>query len=190
MAASSLILQRYAHALHDLAQRDGAVPAVRASLAALAARLDAEPALSRPLHSPQVTRARKRELLLAALGPACPDLVRRAVLLLVDKGRAGLAGEFGPVFAEVARAAAGEAVARVQSAAALDDGTRTNLRRQLEQLTRRSITLQEEVSAELLGGLRVVVGSRMIDGTVARRLERMQARLLAVPLAGAGERLP
>ena len=39
------------------------------------------------------------------------------------------------------------------------------------------------MDAELLGGLRVVIGSSMIDGSVKRRLEELRARLLKVPLA-------
>jgi F-type H+-transporting ATPase subunit delta len=185
MATSGLILRRYATALHELAQAARATDRVQADLAALGERLAGDPTLLRQLQNPRVGRGRKRELVKGALGQ-CHDLVRRTLLLLVDKGRGALLGEFAAVYGAVAQEAAGRQVAHVQSAAPLDDAMRQRLSQQLGQLTGKTVTLDEEVAAELLGGLRVVLGSKMIDGSVRRRLEQVRERMLRVPLNSAG----
>jgi len=41
------------------------------------------------------------------------------------------------------------------------------------------------VDPALLGGARILVGSRMLDGTVHARLEALRVRLLAAPLPAA-----
>lgn len=183
MASSRLILLRYAKALHELASEAGAVDAVTAGLADLTESINSDEQIGRMLASPRLARERKRGLLLALLGAGSHDLVRRTVLLLADKGRAGAVTELAAVFETVAMEAAGRVVARVESAAPLDDELRSRLLRELEALTGKTVTLDETVVQSLLGGFRVVLGSRMIDGSLKRRLERMNETLLDVPLA-------
>jgi len=178
-----MILRRYAQALLQLATTAGAVERVQRDLSALAAKIRADEGLARRLASPRVTRAQKRELLATALGAGKRDLVRSTVLLLVDKGRAALVPELAEVFEDAAREAAGQAVAQVTSAVPLEPALRASLIERLSATSGRTITLEERVDAELLGGLRVVIGSSMIDGSVKRRLEELRARLLKVPLA-------
>jgi F-type H+-transporting ATPase subunit delta len=183
MATSRMVLRRYAQALLELASKAGAVERVQRDLSSLAAKIRADESLALKLESPRVTRAQKRELLATALGAGQRDLVRSTVLLLVDKGRAALVPELAEVFDEAAREAAGEARAQVTSAAPLEPALRDRLVERLSAASGRKITLEERVDAELLGGLRVVIGSRMFDGSVKRRLEELRARLLKAPLA-------
>jgi len=183
MATGGLILGRYAAALLALASEAGVIDRVGAELGSLSSAIAADGKLAAALASPQVTRRQKRELVLAALGARPHDLVRRAALLLVDKGRAGLLAQFGPVFEQQAREAEGLSVAKVYSAAPLEPGLRDALARRLATLSGRKIILEERVDAELLGGLRVVIGSQMIDGSLRRRLDELRARLLQAPVA-------
>lgn len=177
-----MILRRYARALLELASKAGAVERVQRDLSALAVTIATQEGLAEHLASPRVTRAQKATLLSAALGAGKRDLVRCTVLLLVDKGRAGLVPELAQVFEEAAREAAGKAVAQVTSAVPLDPALRGRLVERLGAVSGRTIILEERVDAELLGGLRVVIGSHMIDGSVRRRLDELRARLLAVPV--------
>jgi F-type H+-transporting ATPase subunit delta len=187
MASSRLVLLRYAKALHALAHEAGAVDGVRAGLDELVERIGSDEQIGRQLASPRLTRDRKRGLLLALLGDGSHDLVRRTVLLLADKGRAGTVPELAGVFHDVAMEAAGRLVARVESAVPLDDEMRSRLVRELGALTGKTVTLDETVAEDLMGGLRIVMGSRMIDGSLKRRLERMGETLLGVPLAAAAD---
>jgi F-type H+-transporting ATPase subunit delta len=187
MASSRLVLLRYANALHALADKAGAVDAVSAGLDGLTECIGSDAQIGKQLASPRLTRERKRGLLIALLGEGSHDLVRRTVLLLADKGRAGSVSELGDVFRDVAMEAAGRLVAHVESAAPLDDEARARLVRELAALTGKTVTLDETVADDLMGGLRIVLGSRMIDGSLKRRLERMGENLLGVPLLAAAD---
>jgi F-type H+-transporting ATPase subunit delta len=177
-----MVLRRYAVALLELASKAGAVDRVQRDLSALAETIASQEGLAEHLASPRVTRAQKAKLLSAALGAGKRDLVRSTVLLLVDKGRAGLVPELASVFDEAAREASGQAVAQVTSAVPLDAELRGRLIERLCAVSGRKITVEERVDAELLGGLRVLIGSRMIDGSVKRRLDELRVRLLAAPV--------
>jgi F-type H+-transporting ATPase subunit delta len=67
--------------------------------------------------------------------------------------------------------------ARVESAVALDDGLRQRITAQLQQIYRRPIAAEFGVNPELIGGVRVRVGSDVWDGSVANRLRELSAAL-------------
>jgi len=183
MASAQLVVSRYATALYQLAHEHGTTEQVEAELVDLDAVLKENPSLRGQLENPRLGREAKHNILLQIMGERVSDLLRRTVLLLVDKGRAGLLPEFAAVFNEVAMKASGQVVAKVTAAHPLDEETRRQLRDQLTALTGNTIHFEESVDPELLGGLRVVIGSRMIDGSLARRLTDIQTNLLQAPLS-------
>lgn len=184
MASTQLILNRYAKALYQLAHEHGTTEQVEAGLVDLDAVLKENADLQGQLSNPRLGRDAKRSILLQIMGDGVSDLLRRTVLLLVDKGRAGLLSGFNDVFNAVAMEASGHVVARVTSATPLDDGARMTLREQLSRITGKTVSITEDVDASLLGGVRVIIGSRMIDGSLSRRLQLLQAQLLQTPITG------
>ena len=184
MASSNLVLNRYATALYQLAHEHGTTEQVEAELVDLDAVLQDNEGLRAQLGNPRLGRDAKRAVMLQIMGDGVSDLLRRTVMLVVDKGRAGLLPDFAAVFNAVAMKASGRVVAQVTSATPLDDGARLKLREQLARITGKSVSLAESVDESLLGGLRVVIGSAMIDGSLSRRLQLLQAQLLQAPVAG------
>jgi F-type H+-transporting ATPase subunit delta len=182
VASARLVLHRYARALHDLARGAGAAEQVGSDLATLSRDIASHAGLQARLASPRLTREQKRSLFAALLQQGGHDLVRRTVNLLVDKGRAGEVAGLAAVYEEVSREASGRVVAQVTSTTPLDDGLRERLVRELSSLSGKQVTLEERLDDKLLGGLRIVLGSRMIDGSLARRLDALRQRLLAAPL--------
>jgi F-type H+-transporting ATPase subunit delta len=67
--------------------------------------------------------------------------------------------------------------AKVQSAYALSDAQTKALQKALTDAMGSNVTLNVEVNKSLLGGLIVTVGSRMIDDSVRRKLERLKRAL-------------
>ena len=67
--------------------------------------------------------------------------------------------------------------ARVESAVALDGAMQQQITAQLQQIYRRPIAAEFGVNPELIGGVRVRVGSDVWDGSVAHRLRELGAAL-------------
>jgi F0F1-type ATP synthase delta subunit len=60
----------------------------------------------------------------------------------------------------------------------LSESLRERLHAALAAMTGREPVLHERVDAELVAGLRLAIGDRKIDGSVAARLRRLDLRLL------------
>ena len=69
--------------------------------------------------------------------------------------------------------------ARVVTARKLDDELLDALRAAIEQRTQKSVDLTETIDPEVLGGIRVNVGDRVLDGTLRRSLQDMRRSFAA-----------
>jgi len=67
--------------------------------------------------------------------------------------------------------------ARVETASGVDPETSSKLIANLKQKYGNDLTTEFVVNPELLGGMRIRVGSDVWDGTVRNRLERLQQQL-------------
>jgi len=71
----------------------------------------------------------------------------------------------------------GQGIATVTVAAALDAAQRTRLGAALTTQYGREITINEIVDPAIIGGMRVQVGSEVIDGTISNRIADLRLRL-------------
>ncbi|HEU5447717.1 MAG TPA: F0F1 ATP synthase subunit delta, partial [Acidimicrobiia bacterium] len=74
--------------------------------------------------------------------------------------------------------------ARVVTARKLDDDLLNALRLAIEQRTKKSVDLTETIDPEVIGGLRVNVGDRVLDGTLRRSLQDMRRNFAATQSQG------
>jgi F0F1-type ATP synthase delta subunit len=56
---------------------------------------------------------------------------------------------------------------------------RDRLQARLESMTGKTIKLDYEVNAEMLGGIVVVLNNRLADGSIRRQLDRLRDELMA-----------
>lgn len=68
--------------------------------------------------------------------------------------------------------------ALVESAADLERGTRDKLRRALKAKYGDDLTTEFKVTPELIGGLRIKIGSNVFDNSVQNRLARLENELI------------
>lgn len=137
----------------------------------------AQPELRGALSDPALPDERKRELLDELLqGKVGPSTVRLIIAAVVHPRRRSFAdvlSYYGSIGAEHQR----RLVALVRAAVPLTDGERDRLQATLRAQYGQDVHLNVEVDPEVIGGLSVVVGSDLIEGTIARRFDDARRRL-------------
>jgi F-type H+-transporting ATPase subunit delta len=174
------VASRYAEALFEVARGRGAVEAVRKELEALLGLAEATPALRALLERPDLGADQKLEALRSAFGDEVSDIVVALLDALLERGRGDHVAEVAAVYDELADDAAGLVRAEARTAAPLTDSQRERLVAALGRITERQVKLEERIDPEVLAGVRVLVGDRLIDGSAAGRLERMREQLMSV----------
>lgn len=169
------IASRYARAIFELAKEEGALEKLEADMAALDELLRTSAEFNTLIRSPLVTSAdaiRAIEALAPRLGLG--DIVTRTLLLMASKGRLFV---LPALLAEVRRLLAearGEVTAEVRTAKALTKTQSEKLQKVLAKVTGKNVKLDVAVDEDLIGGLVVKVGSKMVDGSIRSKLAALR----------------
>ncbi|MEX2297054.1 MAG: F0F1 ATP synthase subunit delta [Dongiaceae bacterium] len=166
---------RYAAALFDLADEKKALDAVADDLKSIRTMIGSSEDLRRVLRSPVIGRTEQGRAMAAILDAAgTGDLVRRFVGLVAEKRRLfALPRMIDAYLAELARRR-GETTAEVVSATPLDEESQKRLVEALRRVAGQRVSIDLKVDPDLIAGLVVKVGSRMVDSSLRTKLNRMQ----------------
>ncbi len=98
--------------------------------------------------------------------------------VLVERKRINVLPSIVDAYIELADDAANRIHATVESAAPLDDATRSRLTQKLVGTIGKQVILDSNVNPSLIGGVKVKVGSQVIDGTIRGQLSRVKDFLM------------
>ena len=180
MSRASPAALRYAEAFVESAAQQGSdtLSRSREELKQFSEAIDQVFDLSNLLLNPAVSsddRVRALDEIMRALGLS--DLTARFLHLLAERDRISEVREISTAIDEIADARAGREQAHIQSATELSEATVDQLRRALEVRTGKKIAFDIEVDPSLIGGIRVQVGSLVLDGTIKSELARLRSAL-------------
>lgn len=175
MARHASSARRYAEALFQLADREGAIEPWLRQLQTTAAALSDE-RLTRALDDPAVPLDQREHAIEAATAEA-PAQVRNLVLLLLRRNRLELVRQIAVEYKRLHDRREGITPALVSSAAPLDPDESAAIAEHLRQLTGGQVEIDFRVDPSLLGGVLVRLGDRLLDGTVRGRLERLRGQV-------------
>jgi F-type H+-transporting ATPase subunit delta len=183
MNVSQAAARVYARALFDIGVETNSVGQIYDDLHAVHDALNGlDPDLRTFFFLPRFRREEKRRIVSLAFEGKVSRPVLGLLHVLVDKRREPLLDNIVEEFDRYKDVNENRVQARVVSAKKLDADLLEALRSALEQRTRKSVILSETIDPEVLGGLRVNVGDRVIDGTVRRSLQDMRRSLAATRL--------
>jgi F-type H+-transporting ATPase subunit delta len=169
--------RRYAGALFNLAEKRGEVDAVQENLKMVTNVAEKSPELMAVLHHPRITRARKKELLHHIFEGNVREDVEHFLFLLVERDRASIIPAVVREYSRRVDEYRGEVNAVAATAQPMSAEQIAALKARLEQATGLKVRLQTHVDEHLLGGMVVRVGDRMIDASIASRLQAIRDQL-------------
>ncbi len=166
---------RYASALFELAEDAKLLDAVAGELRNLRQVIADSEDLRRLIRSPIFDRDQQGAAMAAILDKAgVGDLTRRVVMVVAQNRRLfALPQMIDAYLAELAHRR-GEVTAVVTAARALTKEQESALTDKLRKVVGAKVQVDLQVDPELLGGLVVRVGSRMVDSSLRSKLDKMQ----------------
>ncbi len=177
MAEPITIARPYAEAVFKLASESNAL----AAWADAIANIDGVVADSRVqacISDPKVSAQQLEGLVLGVVGDKLTGDARNFVQVLVQNNRLDLMPLIRTHFEALKREKEGVLEAKIISALAMNDAQVKQLVAQLEAKYQRKVTAQVETDASLIGGVKIVVGDKVIDATVRGKLDAMAAALV------------
>lgn len=170
-----LIAKRYALALMGVAGDNAAAVASEAqALQEVCALADVQ----RFLHNPLLSRTQSAEVvevLLSKIGAS--EALKGTVVRMAHNRRLPVLADMLEQFVLLVEAAAGIMRVKIVSAKALSDADISQLADKIAKRYDCALNVETQVDPSLIGGVQLRMGDRLIDYSVASKLERLRAHL-------------
>jgi F-type H+-transporting ATPase subunit delta len=166
---------RYATALFELALEEKSLDSVKSDLDRFLALLDGSPDLVRLVRSPVFDSDVQERALAAVLDKAkIGGTAGNFLLLVAQKRRLFAVREMIRAFAALVAKHKGETRAEVVVAEPLKNEHLDALKQAIAASAGKNVTLDVQVDPSILGGLKVKLGSRMIDASLKTKLNSIR----------------
>ena len=176
MAEPVTVARPYAEAVFKLAVEGNALAAWSDAIANIDGVV-ADARVQACISDPKVSAQQLEGLVLGVVGDKLSGDARNFVQVLVQNGRLDLMPLIRTHFEALKREKEGVLEAKIISALPMNDAQVKQLVVQLETKYQRRVTAQVETDASLIGGVKIVIGDKVIDGTVRGKLDAMAAAL-------------
>lgn len=167
------IARVYAEALFDAAKGSGKLDVAHDQLDQFADVLSENREMQLFLFSPYFSSAEKRDGLHKAVEGAEPELVN-FLELLIDKHRMPVLFRIRRAFDELWAKENKRLEVTVTSAVELDPELVARIGSEIESQTGQTVEVQSKVDDDILGGLVLQVGNKVLDASVRNRLEKLR----------------
>jgi F-type H+-transporting ATPase subunit delta len=172
--------KRYAVALFNAAEGEDVLDQVYGDASSFANVLAAEKAFNQFLCSLRVTPDEKKELIVRVIGDRASGLFVKFVHLLIDKKRINKYEEIAEAFEGLYEEARDIIKVTVMTAVPLDAELERKARNTIERRTGKTAKVVKRVDPDIIGGVVMIAGDQIIDGSIRNGLGEMRRELQAL----------
>ncbi|MEA1871516.1 MAG: ATP synthase F1 subunit delta [Candidatus Bipolaricaulota bacterium] len=168
------IARRYAEALYKLAAEEGLADTIEEDYSHVLTEIEGVPDFDRFFTHPLVSRDKKGELIDQAF-PDLSEYLHNLLALLIHNGREGYLDLIYEEFRSLRSEEEGIVRVKVLTAKELSTKDCGRLTDRLAVGLGKRVELEEEIDASLIGGVRIEIGGKVLDGTLRTRLEGLRS---------------
>ncbi|MBC5815829.1 MAG: ATP synthase F1 subunit delta, partial [Candidatus Eremiobacteraeota bacterium] len=159
--------RRYASAIFSLAKEQNAVDAVGRDLERVDDAIQSDESAKRFFIAPVIGADEKARVLTETFGKNIHELALHTLLLLVRKRREALLPEIVQQFKILEMLARGAEPLVITTAVPLSPDELRKMVARLEQVYKKKFDVTQNVDGTLIGGVRIMMGDRRIDDSIA-----------------------
>jgi F-type H+-transporting ATPase subunit delta len=178
MAEPSTIARPYAEAAFRLADAQGKLAEWSATLANLSA-VAADARVRAAISDPNLPAAKVAGLILAILAGKLTGETENFVRVLAENGRLDVLAEIRTHYEVLKNDREGVVEAEVYTAFEMDPAQVADLVSRLEKKTGRKVRARVSVDTSLIGGVKIVIGDQVIDGSARAQLSALENAMKA-----------
>jgi F-type H+-transporting ATPase subunit delta len=176
MAEPSTLARPYAEAVFRLADSAGKLGEWSDMLGNLA-QVVAEPTVANAMADPNLSAPQVAGMLIGILAGRLTGEAENMVRILAENRRLDLLPEISAQFETLKNEREGRVEAQIVSAFPLESGQLEELVSHLESRTGKRVRPHVSVDPDLIAGVRIVLGDKVIDGSVRAQLQALEGAL-------------
>ncbi|MGE5390471.1 MAG: F0F1 ATP synthase subunit delta [Deltaproteobacteria bacterium] len=171
------VARRYAEAFFSIARDNNKIDEYQQELEKIVATIQGTDQLEEYLAHLLIPAKAKKELLGQIFNGQVSPVTLNFIMMIVDKRRENYIGVIADQYKDMADESRNIAKAELVAAREIPEDEVKSLAEKLSASSGKTVQLQVKVDPSLLGGIKLRLGDRIIDGTVAKKLEMMKSQL-------------
>lgn len=176
----TVIAQRYATALFELAEHDKLLDTISKELEVLASLIHESDDFGRLCNDPTLSTVQQHHAIATIMKKADPSvLLGRFMGVLAENGRLPVLPAIIREYQRLVHAKNDALVAEVVSASPMKKTQQTSLAKLLKEHFGKKVALEVHTDPKLISGLRIRVAGKLIDASIATKLQHLQTHLNA-----------
>jgi F-type H+-transporting ATPase subunit delta len=176
---ATTIARNYAEALLVLARKDNGLDGWGEAINGVVTAMESDARLRRFLQAPQISATEKIAVIGKAFSGKLPKNMVRFIQKAVQNRRQMLLPQIAVEYGNLVDEATGRIHAQVTLSREATDADRKVIATQLSRAFAKTVVPHLSVNPEILGGVVVRVGDRVMDGSVRKRLKTLRARIIS-----------
>jgi F-type H+-transporting ATPase subunit delta len=175
------IARVYAESLFQLAEKSGGMAqaqTVGAELLALGESAASDKRFAEFLRTPLIDTTTRENALKRALGSSISDLLLRFILVVNRKGRSGSLQSIALAYDAMLQEKLGKVEVDVWTAGPLGEDARRVIQQRVSAAIGKDAVLHAYVDPTMIGGIKLRIGDRLVDGSVAAKLRSLRSTLV------------
>lgn len=174
---NTAVSERYAQALFELATEKNTIESIKEELISVSGAIKEYPEFENLLFHPVINPFDKKVMLEGVFKSKISDVSLNFLKFLVDKKREALIQEISDLYTLMVNNLQRKVVAEVYTAVEIGSAELDLLKQKLESYLDKKVDLENHVDQDVVGGVLVKIGDRVIDGTLKTRFENMARSL-------------
>ena len=176
---NKVIAERYAESLFEIAREQRLEAKFDGMLRDIIEMSKQHPQFKEILDHPVIRKQDKKQMLSQLFEGKIPKELFAFLSLLVDKKRENYLGEISAAYKRLLDAHNQVVLTEVYTAIPLEKDNQSFLKKTLESYLGQSVEMRCHTDPELLGGVTVKIGDRMIDGSLRTQLNQLTQTLVS-----------
>jgi F-type H+-transporting ATPase subunit delta len=176
----SRIARKYASALFFSSKRIQQVERISADLETVYDLLKKLPRLKSFLESPQILEKEKEELIAASFKGRISEALYSFLLLVLSKHRIPYLLPMAEEFKRLVKEDQGIMSARLISARQMESSLHEQIKVELEKISGKRVELETQIDPNLMGGMIIILGDRIIDRSIRYQLSQLKEQMSAI----------
>lgn len=174
---AELVARRYAEALFEVALENNSLDELKEEIKAVSNIFERETKLKTIFEHPKLSKDEKKDILNSLFKDRISQEMLNLLYIIVDKGRERYISKIKKEYISLANEEQGIVVGKAITAVKMEEDELRKLEDRLSNKLNKKIELTNEIDKDVLGGVLVKIGDKVIDSSVKGQLDRISKTL-------------
>jgi len=174
----SIIADRYALAFMDLAQRQDMFDKFDSDLALVKETVGVNKDLKDFLEHPLIQASDKKDVIDKIFREHVSVYTLNLIKLLIDKNRLHILALLADHYKALLNKKRNISTAQIITAIEIDEETKNRVKEKLQKVFSMTIEVETQIDKEIIAGMIVKVGDKIIDGSIKTKFENMKKQVI------------